>query len=262
MGGAVAQAGRRCPDGSTRCVDKTVADLDTRLAQQAQVCSHDAVFDLAYARTTEGYRAAVGDPRFFRDNAWVNVYDWRFAQLFTGAWAAWHSGGAVPPAWQIAFDAARDKTVSGGGDLLLGINAHVNRDLPFTLEEMGLVAPDGSSRKPDHDKVNVILQHVIAPLLAEESRRFDPSIPGDVVAGITLDTDGLLQVLVAWREQAWRNAQLLVAAPTPAARQAVANDIENAAATEAQMIVLSSQYLPPLTTTKPRDRYCAIHWND
>jgi hypothetical protein len=37
--------------------------------------------------------------------------------------------------------------VTGSGDLLLGISAHVNRDLPFVLASLGLVAPDGTSRK-------------------------------------------------------------------------------------------------------------------
>jgi hypothetical protein len=74
----------------------------------------------------------------------------------------------VPAAWQLALDAARSKQVSGSGNLLLGMNAHINRDLPFVLFEMSLIRADGSSRKGDHDRVNRVLNRVVRPLLEEE----------------------------------------------------------------------------------------------
>ena len=55
---------------------------------------------------------------------------------------------AVPRAWAIAFGAADERAMSAAGNLALGINAHVQRDLPFVLAAIGLVKPDGSSRKP------------------------------------------------------------------------------------------------------------------
>ena len=45
------------------------------------------------------------------------------------------------------------KTVTGAGDLLLGMNAHINRDLAFVLAGTGLIHPDGSSSKADYDAV-------------------------------------------------------------------------------------------------------------
>ena len=60
------------------------------------------------------------------------------------------------------------------GDLLLGINAHINRDLPYTLAHVGLVKADGSPRKLDHDKVNQSLDRVIDPLQDELAQRYDP----------------------------------------------------------------------------------------
>ena len=55
------------------------------------------------------------------------------------------------PARGRSHDAAKGRQVTGLGNLLLGMNAHINRDLPFVLYSIGLTAPDGSSRKPDHD---------------------------------------------------------------------------------------------------------------
>ena len=71
-----------------------------------------------------------------------------------------------------------------------------------------------------------------------------------------------MQMLTTWREVAWRNAEALVNAPTPAARALVAQGIENAANTAANTILLSQAYTPPLTTTTARDAYCSVHKGD
>jgi hypothetical protein len=139
------------------------------------------------------------------------------------------------------------------------MNAHVNRDLPFALYQMGLVAPDGSSRKPDHDKVDVMLRQVLQKVLQKEALRFDPTIPGDPIPGTDLDMDALVQLLVAWRETAWDNAVLLATAPTKTARNVVAQTIETSAATEAQTIVAGS--LATAAQRNARNAYCATHWN-
>ena len=49
------------------------------------------------------------------------------------------------------------------GDLLLGMNAHINRDLAFVLAATGLIGPDGSSRKHDYDAVEKWLYDATAP---------------------------------------------------------------------------------------------------
>jgi hypothetical protein len=96
------------------------------------------------------------------------------------------------------------------------------------------VAPDGTSRKADHDKVNEIFYAAYGPALAEMARRFDPTIDDGDVPGTTLDQQALVQLIVEWREEAWWNAQRLVSAPNPTARALVAQSIENAAATKAE----------------------------
>ena len=163
-------------------------------------CDHNAVFSLAYARTTEKVAAVErGDPAFFADNAWLNHYDAVFADFYFTAWNAWQTSGSAPPAWRIAFGAADRRQASAAGNLLLGMSAHVNRDLPFTLYAIGLVAPDGSSRKPDHDRVNRILNTVVSPLIDEIAARYDPSVR--VVPGLGSLGDYLeFQALPAWRE--------------------------------------------------------------
>ena len=72
----------------------------------------------------------------------------------------------LPAAWLEAYDAGRDRSVSGQGNLLMSINAHVNRDFPFLLDSLGLVYPDGSSRKPDHDRALITRKVETVPQLS------------------------------------------------------------------------------------------------
>lgn len=251
-----------CIAGRSQCVDKTIREMTRRLDPLAASCDHNAIFALTYLRVTQEYRRTIAGP-FFDDTQFVNYEDTLFAHYYFSAFDAWTAEriADVPPAWRIAFDAAATHEVSASGDLLLGINAHVQRDLPLVLYSIGLVAPDGSSRKPDHDRVDIILNRVMDDVLAEIGRRFDPTI-NDTNLPTSLDDAALFQLVAGWRENAWRNAEALAAAPTPEARDLVVAQIENAAATEARAIVASTAYPPLSSGSGPRDAYCAIHHND
>ena len=216
-GGFEPSSSEDCTAGKASCVRKLIREMERRFEPLAASCSHAAVFSLSYLRTTQTYLETVETPGFYDDPEFVNHEDAVFAEAYFDAYDAWAEGRItdVPPAWQVAFSAAERKQVTGSGDLLLGISAHVNRDLPFVLAELGLVAPDGSSRKGDHDRINVMLNMVQEPLLAEQARRFDPdmAVPATPYG---LGYTGLMQTLLVWREDAWRSAELLVAAPDEA----------------------------------------------
>jgi hypothetical protein len=240
-----------CPDGRPSCVDATIADMRARFAPLGRSCDHNAVFALTYLRTTQTYKWARDQAGFFADPAWVNHEDAVFAQLYFDAYDSWAAGarGRTPGAWLVAFDAARNHRVTGAGNVLLGMNAHINRDLPFALAAVGLTRPDGTSRKPDHDKVNDFLALVMAPLLTELSTRFDPY---GLAGGLPPDT--VFQLIVTWREQAWHNAERLVAARDPLTRALVAADIEAGATAQAVLYAGLTATPSPL-----RDAYCAVH---
>ena len=235
-----------CQSGQLGCVDAVIAEMNARFAPLDATCDHNTLFALTYLRTTEQYRSAVVQPGFFSDPNFINHQDANFARLYFDAWDSFRAGtlATVPRAWQLAFRAADQRQVNGTGNILLGMSAHVNRDLPFVLAAIGLVKPDGSSRKPDHDKVNVFLNSVIEPLFDEAAARYDPLVDDTQIDGTQLDEAALLQILVGWREQAWRNAEALVAAPTPAVRALVATQIEQTAAIEANLIIVATAYTP------------------
>lgn len=249
-----------CAAGLSTCVQTTIRSMTDRTVALKTVCSHKVVFSLAYLRTTQTYAKVAAEPGYFQDVRFVNHEDSVFAKYYFSAYDNFVSGrlSYVPVAWRTAFQAAKDRTVSGAGDLMLGMSAHVNRDLPFVLAAIGLVTPSGASRKPDHDKVNVFLNQVVQPLIDEEAARFDPTVNAtDTPYGISYTA--LMQALVAWREGAWRNAERLVAATTDAQRAQVADSIETSAAATAQSLVATYRYVPPVTSTTARDAYCALH---
>jgi hypothetical protein len=249
-----------CVSGKPSCLDKTIREMQRRFAPLGQACAHNAVFALAYLRTTQTYGWARDQAGYFADTPFVNHEDAVFAKYYFDAYDDWAAGrrGDVPQAWLMSFDAAAARRVSGSGNVFLGMNAHVNRDLPFVLAAIGLTFPDGTSRKADHDKVNQFLNAVIDPLLAEEAARFDPTVD-DARDPLLLGYTTTFQMLAAWRETAWRNAERLVNAPDAAARAQVAQSIESYAAGVAQTLILAEGYLPPLTTTAARDSFCSTH---
>ncbi|MFL5930608.1 MAG: DUF5995 family protein [Gaiellaceae bacterium] len=251
-----------CSAGRVQCVDKTVRQMTSRFDALASSCDHGAIFSLTYLRVTEEYRRTIAAP-FFDDTSFVNYEDTLFGHYYFAAYDAWAAGRSeqVPAAWRVAFDAAKAGAVSGSGDLLLGINAHVQRDLPLVLYLLGLVRPDGTSRKADHDRVDVILNRVQDEIVSEIARRFDPTVD-DSNLPTTLDDAAIFQSLAGWREKAWRNAELLAAAPTPGARALVVAGIERDAAAEAEAIVAATRYPPLLGGRAARDAFCAAHHDD
>ncbi len=252
-----------CVAGRDNCLKATLKELARIADDTAQSCSHDAIFARAYLRMTQTYGWSRDISGYYQDVPFANHQDAVFAKKYTDAYYAYQTGSraSVPEAWLVAFDASRDKQVSASGSLLLGMNAHINRDLPFVLATVGLVAPDGSSRKPDYDAVEKWLYTSTEPLLAEIAARFDPtSDDANDPAGLSNLT--LFQLVSGWRENAWRNAEALVSAPTPAARALVAAKIEDDAAAAARTLLTTQSYAPPLTSSGPRDQWCAAHHDD
>jgi hypothetical protein len=252
-----------CVAGRDSCLKATLKELSRIADTTASNCTHDAVFARAYLRMTQLYDYTRDIPGYYQDLPYFNHVDAVFARYYTDAYYNWANGNrsAVPQSWLWALDAARNKTMTGSGDLLLGMNAHINRDLPFVMAAAGLVTPDGASGKGDYDAVEQWLYDATAPLMAEFAARFDPTMDdsNDPLGGGYWAT---FQLVSGWRENAWRNAEALVSAPTAADRAAVAANIEAEANATAQSLLLTQAYTPPLTSTTARDAFCAVHKGD
>src|SRR5437763_2541669 len=148
-----------CNAGNPQCVQSVAREMAKRLQPLSDSCDHNALFAILYLDVTKQIYTAVTTPGYFQVPGVISHEDALFASYYFNAYDSYTSGNlaATPVAWQIAFNAAKTHEEQGEGNLLLGMNAHINRDLPFVLYRMGLFNDNGTSRKPDHDKVNDVL---------------------------------------------------------------------------------------------------------
>jgi len=73
--------------------------------------------------------------------------------------------GAMPRCWRATFDVARAPRLLIAQHLLLGINAHVNYDLPQVLVELAPEANELARLRPDFDAVNDVLAETLPIVL-------------------------------------------------------------------------------------------------
>jgi hypothetical protein len=123
--------------------------------------SQRAPFLGAYLRTTEAVGSAVRNG-LFTDPEWVERWDVAFAELYLTAHDADLSGdqAAVARPWRLAFDAPAG--LPALRHVLLGINAHVNYDLPQAM--LAVISPPDftdpdliASRRGDHERIDTVL---------------------------------------------------------------------------------------------------------
>jgi Family of unknown function (DUF5995) len=113
-----------------------------------------------YLRTTEAVGTALAAGRF-EDPSWVAGWDVDFAGFYLDALEAHRKAPeAVAAPWRLAFGA--DPALPPEAHVLLGMNAHINYDLPQSLVDVippeDFAAPsvlDG--RRRDHERIDDIL---------------------------------------------------------------------------------------------------------
>src|SRR4051812_15891384 len=242
----------RCHKATLECIDRTIARM--RGLQARFACDHRAVFATTYLLLTEQIRDTIlRDPHYFHDNRWLIYEDTVFANYYFRSIKANAQGKPVPAAWQIAFDTAATGDANAAQDMLLGINAHVQRDMPYVVATVGLRTKKGKTRKPDHDVVNQILSDAYEPIVSTIGKRYDSMVTLTNASWDPLDDFGGLEMVKGWREGVWRNAERLVEAKSKADRKQVEASIETNAAAWARMIA-APQVPPGYRAT--RDSYC------
>jgi hypothetical protein len=249
-----------CVAGKVQCIDAVVREMQRRAEPLVDTCSHQALFALTYLRVTEAYAWSARQPGYYDDPGWTNHAVAVFAKYYLNAFDAWtadNGSTAVPKAWRIAFDNARDGKVSAAGNFFLGLNAHINHDLGLAMAAAGLTGPDGRSEKLNFDTINKLLNSVTLPLIAELSARLDQSMD-DSTLPLSLDATATGEVLWGWREQAWRNAELLQSS-TPLTRSAVIASIDANSVTQATTYATTMAYPPGSTGAADRNAFCAAN---
>jgi hypothetical protein len=185
-------------------------------------------FALLYLRTTEGMGDANNAGEFSDPSFWDTRVIPTFATYYLDAYAAWRRGDLreVDAGWRIAFWADPGRLICTQL-IYLGINAHVNNDLAFVIEDLG-----ARYTYPDHKHVDDVLAFRTRPVVYPEIQRdLCPGLSSEVVPP-TADRD-----IFAWRQLAWDNAQRLLAAPTAKERERIAKEIRRHAKDKAHEIL-------------------------
>jgi hypothetical protein len=206
---------------------RTIAQM-TAHYQDSALEVQNRPFALLYLRTTEGMRDANNAGEFSDPSFWNTRVIPTFAAYYLDAYAAWKRGDLreVDWAWRIAFQADPGR-LTCTQLISLGINAHVNNDLAFMIEELA-----SRYTYPDHKHVDDVLALRTRPVVYPEiQRELCPGLLSEVVPA-TVDRD-----IFAWRQLAWDNAQRLLSAPTAKTRDKVAREIRQHAQDKAGEIL-------------------------
>jgi hypothetical protein len=118
-----------------------------------------------YLRTTRAVAAAI-DAGAFEDPGWVAHWDVDFAGLYLDALEAHRADPAsVAAPWRLAFGARHG--LPPEAHVLLGMNAHINFDLPQSL--VRVIAPEDFTaperldvRRRDHERIDDVLASRVA----------------------------------------------------------------------------------------------------
>jgi hypothetical protein len=118
-----------------------------------------------YLRTTRAVGAAL-DRGVFEDPDWVAAWDVEFAGLYLDALEAYREDAdSVAAPWRLAFGARTG--LPPEAHVLLGMNAHINFDLPQSLIRM--IPPEDFTssalldlRRRDHERIDEVLASRVA----------------------------------------------------------------------------------------------------
>lgn len=118
-------------------------------------------FLATYRRTTMAVQKALLADQFI-DSAWVEHWDLVFAGLYLDALEQRNRGEQPPGPWAVAFESTADRRVPPLRHVLLGMNAHINYDLPQAL--LAAITDDEfansavvTRRGIDHERIDAIL---------------------------------------------------------------------------------------------------------
>jgi hypothetical protein len=195
-------------------LDDVVSGFNILEEQFRQRGDRRAIFLSLYGVVSDEMRTQLKRGAF-ADPEWVHRYAVAFANLYRTALVAYEGGRTeeVPKPWRVCFDAARRGDGLVLQDMFLGVNAHVNNDLPLALIAIS-IEPDRQARYRDHAAVNAVLGSVTQRATDRIAALYAPGLAGmDECAGELDEMLSLFSLDIA-RESAWESAVALANAKT------------------------------------------------
>jgi hypothetical protein len=193
--------------------------MDALVTQWEARGDRRAIFLACYALMTRNMLRAV-DERRFQDPVWVNRFIHDFAAYYFVALAGYDGGRPdVPGVWRRAHDLTRDPAITAIQNLMMGINAHINYDLVFTLVDLlqpewpDLDADRRGQRYADYIHVNAIIGETIDAVQDSVVERYAQMM--DVVDRVLgpLDEWCTNRLICNWRNDVWQQAMDILQSP-------------------------------------------------
>jgi len=196
-------------------VGALIARMEADLADLEAAGDRRRHFHATYLRTTRAVADEIARGGFV-DGDWMRRWDVAFAEFYLDALDADRAGRPVAGPWRIAFDAARDRTdLPPLRHVLLGMNAHINYDLPQALLAVISSAEFDDAavlarRAADHRHVDDVLLDRMA---AEDDELTAQGSQGPLDRLLRpFNRAGTKRFLAEARAKVWHNATVLDAA--------------------------------------------------
>jgi hypothetical protein len=191
---------------------RTIDDVLRRMTATLEELPAEHAAQRAFLATYERTTRAVGDAVVaggFEDPPWVEAWDVVFADLYLDALDADLSGDPgcrAPRPWRLAFGAPAD--LPPLRRVLLGINAHINYDLPQAL--LGVISDADFAdpvvldrRRRDHERIDGVLSARVAAEDAQLSALHAKSVLDRVLT--PLNRAASTRFLREARAKVWHN---------------------------------------------------------
>lgn len=195
------------------------------------------VFVSAYVITTRTIGAGIVGGAFLQKRV-VERYVVTFANAYRQALADHQAErrDRVPGAWLQAFDATGDRGVSAFQHLLLGINAHVNHDLPYAVLGGGLDTTCDRCYR-DHQLINDALRFATPMVRQRIVSVYQPRLRwASWLYGKAVDA-AVSSMFERARQHSWQLAGELQSARGPADRVQVTSRIADRAVRAGRAII-------------------------
>lgn len=201
------------PQSDFMRIEDLISRMEALLEEMEKGNDPKRYFLGTYLRTTRAVSDELASGMFL-DPAWVERWDVFFADLYLNALEAWNRNRAPAEPWRVAF--AADASLPVLRHVLLGMNAHINYDLPLSL--LGVIGDAEfadpeilAKRNRDHTHIDtVLLRRVGAEDEAITAAHGGKSTYERLKAPLERRATG--RFLREARAKVWANTRLLAAA--------------------------------------------------
>jgi hypothetical protein len=159
-------------------------------------------FNTTYRIISQNVRQALRDGRFQHPD-FLQRFDTRFAAYYFNALRAYLHGRDAPVVWRKTFDLNRTGQLAPLAAMALGVNAHVNNDIPQVLRDCGA--------RPRHYRDYQLVNDIIRDCIGEIIDNLEPGGRLDPHHRILrpLYVMGMTWFIRRWRANAWKHYRQL-----------------------------------------------------